>query len=352
MKTRFGDGGVDGFGGVVRAEMPVGEARALRRKMRERRHDHGRVGSADAVGDRHQLQLAELRCGCADWSWIRARRARPSRPDPRPARTGESSAAGSRRCDGTARTSPPVRCIVMCAPSLASLASAALIHARRRGIAARRRGRRPGRTTCVRAPSGRRKGGALLGLRTQSSAALRIRAAGSAATCRCRAGRRDVRACPAAAAGSRSRRHLKNVEREAMPNNLSCSATLRPQRFGDVGEGPQSRAAQRPRDPTCRTSGSAVVLAIVQTHSVLQKSIYGLYTPDIHIDTFSSLHASATAQTQGTFLSRNGAKFVALAPKMCATPAQNAANSLIQKDSVTGTANALRPRLKPLPEDL
>src|SRR6185436_4713644 len=46
----------------------------------------------------------------ADSSSIPAYKALPSRQGRRRARTNEWSAAGSRRCDGTARTSPLARC--------------------------------------------------------------------------------------------------------------------------------------------------------------------------------------------------------------------------------------------------
>src|SRR4029079_13549367 len=61
VEARFGDGRIDGLRGVVRATVPVGEPRARRRQVRERRHHDRRVRSAHAIRDRYQVQLPELR---------------------------------------------------------------------------------------------------------------------------------------------------------------------------------------------------------------------------------------------------------------------------------------------------
>ena len=207
-------------------------------------------GPLDAVGDRHQVQLAELvadaRIGPGFELVERVPVGRIRDP------LEQVNRRQPARDDAMARREPhrPRGVADFHHPWFPAGVSD-VIHARRRGIAARRRGRRPGRTTCARGPIGHRKVGAVLGLRIQWSAALRVRAAGSAATCRCRADRTGVRACRRGSRGSRSRRHLKKVEREAMPNNLSCSATVRPHASAMFTK------ARRPAPPSEMTSDLA-----------------------------------------------------------------------------------------------
>ena len=199
-ETGLGDRGVDGFRGVIRAEVPVGEARALRRQMRERRHDDGRIRAADAIRHGHQvssptsLRIRGLVIDSSSYKRVPVRRI----GDALEQVNGRQAA----RDDAMARREPHrPRGVMKWPPSVVSSASAGSSALGVEILRAPRTGRRPGRTTCVPAPSGRRTAA-----RRWACAPIRPRpagpAAGSAATCRCRAGRTAVRACRAAAAAN------------------------------------------------------------------------------------------------------------------------------------------------------
>ncbi len=152
MESGLGNRGIEGFRGVVRAVVSVGEAGSLRCQVRERRHHHRGVRAAHPIRHRYQREFADF---IAD-ARIRHRFELVERlPVGRIRHTLEQMNRGEAARDDALAGREPYRAHgVKWWPSVAP-ASAALIHVLRRDTVARCTGRRPGRTTFVRALSDR-----------------------------------------------------------------------------------------------------------------------------------------------------------------------------------------------------